>query len=127
MTDAKDDLLERLRDNCLDYDGSVIPDGAAVRSSFVNCGEMREIIYHIEALTARNATLKAQVEALAEHLATYLTGSNVAAASIALELGGHGWTMAAPYFALREALGITGYACRDEALAALALKTEQPK
>jgi hypothetical protein len=55
-----------------------------------------------------------------ELLATYLTGSNVAAASIALQLGGHARTMAEPFFALRDALGIVGYMTRDEALAALA-------
>lgn len=52
-------------------------------------------------------------------LATYLTGSNVAAASIGLELGGHCLTMAQPYFALREALGITGYTNREETIAIL--------
>lgn len=54
-----------------------------------------------------------------ELLATYLTGSNVAAASIALQIGGHAMTMAQPYFALREALGVTGYATREEAIVAL--------
>ena len=51
-----------------------------------------------------------------ELLATYLSGSNVAAASIGLQLGGHALTLAQPYFALREALGVRGYASREEAL-----------
>lgn len=58
-------------------------------------------------------------------LATYLTGSNVAAASIALELGGHARLLAEPFFALREALGIKGYMSRDEALAALRAREEE--
>lgn len=54
-----------------------------------------------------------------EQLATYFSGSNVAAASIGLQLGGHALTMAQPYFAMREALGITGYATHEEAVETL--------
>jgi hypothetical protein len=59
------------------------------------------------------------MDKILEHLATYLSGSNVAAASVGLELGGHARMLAEPYFALRNALGISGYASRDEVLAIL--------
>lgn len=58
-------------------------------------------------------------------LATYLTGSNVAAASIGLELGGHAKTLAEPFFALRRALGIEGYVTRDEVLDILRARAKE--
>lgn len=54
-----------------------------------------------------------------DQLASYFSGSMVAAASIGLQLGGHALTMAQPYFAMREALGIKGYATHEEAAAAI--------
>lgn len=54
-----------------------------------------------------------------EYLATYFSGSNVAAASIGLEIGGHAKLMADAFFRCRKALGIEGYASRDEIIALL--------
>jgi hypothetical protein len=67
------------------------------------------VVVEEQSLTRHSPEADALCVRAKELLATYLTGSNVAAASIALQLGGHARTMAEPFFA-----------SRDEALAALA-------
>jgi hypothetical protein len=52
---------------------------------------------------------------LLEQLASYFTG---------LQLGGHARTLAEPLFAMRSALGIEGYATREEAIAALRSRSQ---
>ena len=55
-------------------------------------------------------------------LADHFTGGLVAHQSICLELGGPHSAMAKRFFRTREALGIRGYASKEEATATLAEK-----
>lgn len=58
-----DDLIERLREWCRDWDGSEMADAAETRTT-VDCRTMREAATLIESLRSDNAAMREALEAI---------------------------------------------------------------